>query len=76
MYYDKNTFVSEAAALEFYLTKTDGAQRTELLGVSRIHYSSKIAARSWYNDLKSKLTSSTGPAADELRSIYSIMVYE
>lgn len=44
-------FVSEAAAIEFYLAKLDGKKRAELLGITSRHYEDKELAQNWYRTL-------------------------
>lgn len=74
MYYDNSTFVSEEAALIFYLTKTEGRCRNDLLGIKRIHYYDKILARNLYYDLLAKLSDKTSEAACNLLKIYRMLV--
>ena len=44
-------FVSEAAEVEFYLTRLDGKKRAELLGITPRHYEDKELAKNWYRAL-------------------------
>lgn len=74
MCYDNQTFVSEEAALIFYLTVLDGKQRNDLLGVKQVHYVDKNKATQWYNSLLAKLHNKNGVPAIKLKQIYDLMV--
>lgn len=48
-------FVSEEEKYLFCLTKLDGANRQDLLGVSRLHYSTPEIADKWYKKIAQRI---------------------
>lgn len=48
-------FVSEKEKYLFCLTKLDGANRQDLLDVSRVHYSDHQVASKWYKKIAQKI---------------------
>lgn len=69
-----NGFINRTAELEFILTKIDGVNRNELLGVKRLHYVNEAVASTWYESLKQESTNCSSEAHKNLDFIYRIMV--
>ncbi len=57
-------FKSEAAAMVFILTETDGETRADLLGITKKLYSDPEAAGAWYLGILDKIRGFGGPAED------------
>lgn len=46
-----NFFKSKQAEYLFYLTKLEGKQRNNLLGLTDEHYENKEVAKKWYKEI-------------------------
>ena len=69
----ENGFVDRAAELKFILTKMDGRQRCDMLGVTLAHYEDSALAKRWYDNLVRDITDRD--ALDRLSQMYDSMVY-
>lgn len=50
-----NGFISEQEKYLFCLTRLDGANRQDLLGITRTHYSDPVIAEKWYKKIAQKI---------------------
>ena len=76
---DSDYFKSLAHEYLFYLTKTDGSVRQELLGIKKIHYYDKNVAKMWYNGIRRVIEVAKGidiynQAVANLDKLYKNMV--
>jgi DnaJ-class molecular chaperone len=69
-------FVSETAEYVFYLTKLDGKQRNDALGITDEVYEDKVQARIWYEKIAEKVHPDKGGsehAFKVLNEIYDVL---
>ena len=69
----ENGFVNRSAELNFILTKMDGAQRCNMLGIERVHYVDAAKAKLWHDGLLAEMEGSTTQAKECLTHIYNRM---
>jgi len=74
MQYDKNIFISEGTALEYFLLHSDGEHRARQLDVTLELYEDKELAKKWYDELYVKLLDKNGKAAARLKEFYENMI--
>lgn len=70
----ENGFVNRAVELDFILTKMDGRQRCDMLGIKRFHYLDMKRAKEWYDSLTSEMGNCSDQAKEKLDSIYHGMI--
>lgn len=68
-------FTSKTSEYIFYLTKLDGKQRNDLLGITDSHYINKTLAKQWYDSILDyiKLVGNK-EAEDTLVKLYLILI--
>lgn len=70
-------FENKTRMYQFILTKTDGRQRMDLLGVGCHHYQNKYLANQWAEQIKLYLNDGSAEstkALDKLNALHSVMV--
>ncbi|HDY8049440.1 TPA: hypothetical protein RQK83_000415 [Vibrio vulnificus] len=75
--FQKGPFVSEQQEYIFYLTKLEGKQRNNALGITDEHYEDKKLAKKWKNSIAQKVASDKGgcdQAMTTLLKIYDALV--
>lgn len=65
-------FKSEKDMYVFILLKTDGRIRCDLLKIKRYHYSSKTAAKKWFDKIH-EIIKDNNEAVEVLKEIYNNM---
>lgn len=70
-------FVSETAEYVYYLTKLDGKQRNDALGITDEIYDDKALAKKWYKKIAQKVHQDKGGSDHAFRvlsEIYKVLV--
>jgi len=76
---DSEFFKSKQAEYLFYLTKLEGKQRNDLLGLTDEHYENKELAKKWYRKIAHDIHPDKGgnnEAFNTLNKIYQILIEE
>jgi hypothetical protein len=74
---NNNFFKSKQAEYLFYLTKLEGKQRNNLLGLEDSHYEDKEIAKKWYREIANLVHPDKGgnnEAFNTLNKIYQILI--
>lgn len=69
-----NGFVDRTAELDFILTKMDGRQRCDMLGIEERHYMDPQLARQWHDQLATEGVGMSEQAKTRLRDLYMVMI--
>lgn len=76
-YDESNFFKSKQAEYLFYLTKLEGKQRNNLLGLTDEHYENKQLANQWYREIAKYIhpdKNGDTQAFLELKKIYDVLI--
>ncbi len=72
-------FKSKQDEYLFYLTKLEGKQRNQLLGLTDEHYVDKELAKKWYREISNYVhpdKNGDGNAFHTLRNLYNVLIEE